>query len=81
MKYVMYGIIGAAVLGYMAMSGGQKPGINLTEVLNRSVAAVDKYDRFLKQNNITKATDEHLNTLNDIFQEELNRAPPLHAVA
>lgn len=78
MKYVMYGIIGAAVLGYMAMSGGQKQSVNLTEVLNRSVAAVDKYDRFLKQNNITKASDEHLNTLNDIFREELNRAPPLH---
>ncbi|MFY0613744.1 MAG: hypothetical protein JXQ99_19590 [Hyphomicrobiaceae bacterium] len=79
MKYVLYGVIGAAVLGYIALSGDKKANINLTEVLNRSVVAMDKYDRFLKQNKIDKATDKHLNTLNDIFQEELNRTPPLHA--
>lgn len=79
MKYLMYGVIGAAVLGYFVLSDGKKANVDLTEVLNRSVIAMDKYDRFLKQNKIEKATDEHLNTLNEIFQEELNKSPPLHA--
>ena len=78
MKYVMYGVIGAAVLGYLVLSDGKKANVDLTQVLNRSVVAMDKYDRFLKQNKIEKATDEHLNTLNDIFREELNKAPALH---
>ena len=78
MKYVMYGVIGAAVLGYLVLSDGKKANVDLTQVLNRSVVAMDKYDRYLKQNKIEKATDEHLNTLNDIFQEELNKAPALH---
>jgi len=74
----MYGVIGAAVLGYFALSGDKKANVNLTEVLKRSVVAMDNYDRYLKANKITKATDEHLKTLNDIFQEELNKTPFLH---
>lgn len=79
MKYIMYGAVGAAVLGYFMLSDSGKANVDLKEVLQRSVVTLDKYDRFLKQNNITKATDAHLNTLNDIFQEELNKAPPLHS--
>jgi hypothetical protein len=79
MKYIIYGVIGLAVIGFLVSDGGKKPNVDLTQVLDRSVVAMDKYDRFLKQNKIEKATDEHLNTLNEIFQEELNKAPVLHS--
>lgn len=79
MKNILVGVLGIGVLAYLFMGDGGKPSINLTEVLNRSVIAMEKYDRFLKQNKIEKATDEHLATLNDIFQEELNKAPRLHS--
>ena len=79
MKNILVGVLGIGVLAYFFMGDSGKPSINLTEVLNRSVIAMEKYDRFLKQNKIEKATDAHLATLNDIFQEELNKAPRLHS--
>lgn len=79
MKNILVGVLGIGLIAYLFMGDGGKPSINLTEVLNRSVIAMEKYDRFLKQNKIEKATDEHLTTLNDIFQEELNKAPRLHS--
>ena len=78
MKYIIYGVIGLAVIGYLFTDNNKKPNVNLTEVLNRSVVAMDKYDKYLKQNNVEKATEEHLAQLNRFFQKVLNTEPPIH---
>lgn len=75
MKYIIYGVIGLAVIGFLVLDSNKKPNINLTEVLNRSVIAMDRYDRYLKKNNVEKATDKHLEQLNGFFQKVLNTSP------
>ncbi|MBU2532013.1 MAG: hypothetical protein KKB37_04700 [Alphaproteobacteria bacterium] len=77
MKYVIYGVIGIAVLGFL-FAGESKPKIDLAEVLNRSTLAMDRYDKYLKQNNIEKATDTHLEQLNGILQKVMNTEPRFH---
>ena len=70
MKYIIYGVIGIAVLGFLFMDqgGASKPKINLTEVLNRSTIAMERFDKYLKENNIEKATDQHLQILSELAQ-------------
>lgn len=78
MKYIIYGVIGIAVLGFLSMGQGEsKPTINLAEVLNRSTVAMERYDKYLKENNVEKATDQHLEQLNTFLQKVMNAAPLL----
>lgn len=78
MKYIIYGVIGLGVLGFLFMDQGEsKPKINLTEVLNRSVVAMDRFDKYLKQNNVEKATDQHLEQMNTFLQKVMNTEPRL----
>lgn len=80
MKYIIYGVIGIAVLGFLfsEQGGTSKPKINLTEVLNRSTIAMERFDKYLKENNIEKATDQHLEQLNTFIQKVMNADPQLH---
>ena len=77
MKYIIYGVIGAAVLGAFFFFD-EKPKIDLSQVLNRTVIAMDRFDKFLKQKNIEKATDEHMNQLNGFLQKVMNANPQFH---
>ena len=75
MKYIIYGVIGVAVLGYLFMNDKGKGNVNLAQVLQRSELAMDSYDKYLKKNNIDKATDKHLEQLNSYLQTAMNRPP------
>jgi hypothetical protein len=75
MKYIVYGVIGLAVLGYLLMNDKGRGNVNLTQVLQRSALAMENYDKYLKKNNIEKATDKHLEQLNKYLQTALNRPP------
>ena len=79
MKYIIYGVIGIAVIGFMFSSNNSsKPKIDLTQVLNRSTVALEKYDQYLKKNNVEKATNEHLDQLNGFMQKVMNTEPRFH---
>jgi len=75
MKYLIYGVIGLAVLGYLFMSDKGNSGVNLTQVLQRSALAMESYDKYLKKNNIEKASDKHLEQLNTYLQTVMNQPP------
>ena len=77
MKYIIFGVIGLAVLGFLFSEQGSasKPKINLTEVLNRSTLAMDRFDKYLKENKIEKASDQHLDQLNTFIQKVMNTDP------
>lgn len=78
MKYVIYGVIGLGVLGFLFATDTSKTKVDLTQILNRSVAAMDQYDKYLKKNNVAKADDKHLEQLNGFLQKVLNQDPKLH---
>lgn len=79
MKYVIYGVIGAAALGYLFMGNtASSQKIDLTQVLARSTQAMDNFDKYLKKNNVDKATDKHLEQLNKYLQQAMNLTPALH---
>lgn len=75
MKYIIYGAIGVAVLGYLFMNDKGRGDVNLTQVLQRSALAMESYDKYLKKNNIDKASDKQLEQLNNYLQTAMNRPP------
>lgn len=77
MKYIMYALIGAAALGYFFFTD-EKPKTDLSQVLNRSVIAMERYEKYLKDNKIEKATDQHLEQLNGFMQKVMNADPKFH---
>jgi hypothetical protein len=82
MKYIIYGVIGLAALGFLFSSNNSGSAkINLTQVLDRSTQAFDNYDKYLKRNNVDKATDQHLEELNKYLQKAMNLEPQLHTGA
>jgi hypothetical protein len=79
MNYIIYGVIGLAVLGYLFSSNtADSQKINLAQVLSRSTQAFDNFDKYLKKNNVDKATDQHLEELNKYLQKAMNLDPQLH---
>lgn len=77
MKYLVIAVIGIGVVGYMLFAE-EKPRIDLTQVLNRTVVAMDRFDKFLKEKNIDKATTEHMDQLTGFMQKVMNVDPRLH---
>ena len=80
MKWIIYGVIGAAALGYFFYQDNQKPKVDLSQVLNRTVFAMDQFDKHLKSKNIEKATDEHMGQLNGFLTRVMNK-PKFHDTA
>lgn len=77
MKYAIYALIGVAALGYFYFMD-EKPKTDLSQVLNRSVIAMERYDKYLKDNKVEKATDQHLEQLNGFLQKVMNADPKFH---
>lgn len=78
MKYAIYALVAAAAFGYFFFTD-EKPKTDLSQVLNRSVIAMERYDQYLKDNNVQKATDEHLKQLNGFMQKVMNADPRFHS--
>lgn len=69
-------------IGLSACSSSD-PGPDLQRVLARAATALSIFDKYLKDNKIETATDQHMGQLNGFLQRAMNSKPPVykHAIA
>ena len=62
----------------MTACGSSEPGPDLRHVLARANAALSYFDKYLKDNNIEKATDKHMAQFNTLLQHAMNQKPQFY---
>lgn len=71
---LVLGLIGAGLAG----CGDGAPRIDLLAVLDRTVQAMDIFDKYMKEHDIKKAGAAELAAFADFLTKTMNAAPPLH---
>jgi hypothetical protein len=78
MKRVKYIVFAAALSVMLSACGGSPESADLTAVLDRTLNALDRYDSYLANNNVTEVTDEHMPVLIDNLHEAYNAQPAFY---
>jgi hypothetical protein len=72
-------ILTAAIMTVIFSACSDSPeSADLTAVLDRTLNALDQYDAYLKENNITEVADEHMPKLVENLHEAYNAQPAFY---
>lgn len=74
-------VVVIAVVGFLAYSflgSGGTQSADLGQVLDRTVFAMEQYDGYLKENNVSEVGDEEMNTLAAFMTEVMNTDPKFY---